>query len=130
MFSFMIREFIVIFIFPALAELIISRCIGIKRKRDLLTIIATNMLNSSLIYIIIEGLKSIEYINYRLFFGTKALLIYLLFKLLKILMDGLIYEKCLTYNNISGMVVSLYNNLIPVALTLIYGIYITILIGI
>lgn len=85
-------------------ELIVSIAIGIRKKNDIITIIAVNTLTNPIAVFIATSVEMLG--NTILYWITVAIIEIIVF-----LVEGVILKKFLIYNKISGFKISLINNL-------------------
>ena len=101
----MIKSLIISLILTIFIELLISILIGIRKRNDIISIIAVNTLTNPIVVFISNVLKSF-----------KIALIYweiiAIIELIIVFIEGKIYEKVLSFKKLSGFKLSFINNLI------------------
>ncbi len=110
----MIESLIVSLTLAITIELGISLIIGIKKRNDIITVISTNTLTNPIFVFFVNILKIVN-INYYLW-----ILLILTKEIIIIFAEGKIYSKVLLFNKVSGLKMSLINNIISFAIGLIF----------
>lgn len=111
----MIKSLIISLILTIFIELYISMLIGIKKRNDIITIIATNTLTNPIVVftaIILNNFKN------ALLYWTIVIII----ELIVIFIEGKLYEKILCFKKISSFKLSFINN----AVSFIVGVIIVV----
>lgn len=111
----MIKSLIISLILTIFIELLISILIGIRKRNDIITIIAVNILTNPIVVFTANLLNNF-----------KIVLLYwpivIIMELIVIFIEGKIYEKILDYKKISGFILSVLNNVISFSFGLIIAI--------
>ena len=111
----MIKSLIISLILTIFIELLISILIGIRKRNDIISIIAVNTLTNPIVVFISNVLK-----------GFKITLLYwgivLTIELIIIFIEGKIYEKVLNFKKLSGFKLSFINNSISFTIGVIIAI--------
>lgn len=117
----MIRSLIISLILTIVIELFISICIGIRKKNDIITIIATNTLTNPIVVfiynIIVNSLEELLY-----------WIVIIAIEIIVIFVEGKVYKKVLEYKKISGIKLSFINNIMSFGISLIIAILVYIVI--
>ncbi len=101
----MIKSLIISLILTIFIELLISILIGIRKRNDIISIIAVNILTNPMVVFISNVLKSFKIAL--LYWGIVAIIELIIF-----FIEGKIYEKVLNFKKLSGFKLSFINNLI------------------
>lgn len=115
----MIKSLIISLILTIFIELFISIFIGIRKKNDIITIIAVNTLTNPIVVFIANILNTFEIV---LLYWT----IVIIMEFIVVFIEGKIYEKILNFRKKSGFKLSFINNIISFSI----GLIITILLNI
>ncbi len=111
----MINSLIISLILTVAIELFISIVIGIRKKNDIITIIAVNTLTNPIVVFIAGIINTFRII---LLYWT----IVIIMEFIVIFIEGKIYEKILKFKRISGFKLSFVNNVISFIIGLIIAI--------
>lgn len=114
----MIKSLIISLILTISIELLISILIGIRKKNDIITIIAVNTLTNPIVVFTANLLNNFKI---KLLYWS----IVIIMELMVIFIEGKIYEKILDYKKISGLILSFLNN----AISFCFGLIITIVLN-
>lgn len=101
----MLTNLAVSLILTEIFEIFISLILGVRKPKDVLTILAVNMLTNPIVVLLANIVKALNnsYIYY---------IVILIAEITVIITEGMIYRKLLDYNKISGMKLSIINNLL------------------
>lgn len=108
----MIKSLIISLILAIFIELLISIIIGIRKRNDIITIIAVNTLTNPTVVFIANVLNNYEFV-------LLYWIIVLLMEIIVVLIEGKIYEKILSFKQIPGFLLSFINNIISFEIGLI-----------
>lgn len=108
----LILSLIISLILTLVIELIVSAILGIKDKYDIKIIIIANFITNPLVVYIANCLILLN--NTSIYIIAIALL-----EILAIIIEFLIYKKCLKFNEKSPLVISTINNIVSFSLGLI-----------
>jgi hypothetical protein len=100
----MIANLVLSLVLTLIIELIVSLLIGVKKRNDIITIIAVNTLTNPLA-VLIATLTQMNG-NIIVYWIVVAII-----ELIVFLVEGAIFKKILIFNKISGIKLSLINNL-------------------
>ena len=93
-------------------ELLISILIGIRKRNDIITIIAVNTLTNPIVVFTANVLNNYEFVL--LYWITVIFM-----EIIVVLIEGKIYEKILNFKQISGLLLSFINNTISFGIGLV-----------
>lgn len=110
----MIESLTVSLVFAITIELSISLIVGIRKRNDIMTIIATNTLTNPTFVFILNILKIIN-MNYFLW-----IIVFLVMEIIIVFIEGKIYDKILYFNKISGLKLSFINNIASFIIGLLF----------
>lgn len=99
----MIKSLIISLILTIFIELLISILIGIRKRNDIISIIAVNTLTNPIVVFISNLLKSFKIAL--LYWGIVVII-----ELIIVFIEGKIYEKVLNFKKLSGFKLSFINN--------------------
>lgn len=112
----MIKSLIISLILTIFIELLISILIGIRKRNDIITIIAVNTLTNPIVVFTANLLN-----NFKIVLLYWSIVI-IMEEFIVIFIEGKIYEKILNYKKISGFRLSFINNVISFSIGLIIAI--------
>lgn len=108
----MIKSLIISLILAIFIELLISILIGIRKRNDIITIIAVNTLTNPIVVFTANVLNNYEFV-------LLYWIIVILMEVIVILIEGKLYEKTLNFKQISGLLLSFINNIISFSIGLV-----------
>lgn len=111
----MIKSLIISLILAVFIELLISILIGIRKRNDVITIIAVNTLTNPIVVFTANILN-----NYEILLLYWPIVIFM--ELIVILIEGKLYDRTLNFKKISGLKLSFINNIISFGIGLIFSI--------
>lgn len=114
----MVKSLIISLILTIFIELLIAILIGIRKKNDIITIIAVNTLTNPIVVFTANLLNNFKIV---LLYWSVVIIM----EFIVIFIEGKIYEKILKYKKISGFRLSFINN----AISFGFGLIITILLN-
>ena len=115
----MIKSLLISLILTIFIELLISILIGIRKRNVIITIIAVNTLTNPIVVFVANVLNSFK--NPLLYWGTVIII-----ELIVVFIEGNIFKKVLNFKKISGIKLSVINNLISFLIGVIIGVVLNI----
>ena len=108
----MIKSLIISLILAIFIESLVSIIIGIRKSNDIITIIAANTLTNPTVVFIANVLYNYELV-------LLYWIIVILMEVIVVVIEGKIYEKILSFKQISGLLLSFINNIISFGIGLV-----------
>lgn len=111
----MIQSLIRSLLYTLIIELIISIILGIRNKEDIKVIICANVCTNPVIVYITNCLLLLN--NMKLLFS-----IVMFFEIIVVIVEYIIYKKCLRFDKLSPFFISLVNNVLSFGIGIIINI--------